>query len=236
MKKPRSTTWASPFPEVHHAAADGVSPHIVRIPRCDRLVQPDRCRRRPEDPRPEVGVAQRPAVRGGEHQLVPTLAGNSGALPAGLADDSDQELPAILAEAISHTAATHEHTCHLDEPGTPSATVIMLRRNRDHLEYLGCCRRSTRRPRGDHGKPTDQGRDSRSTAQRRSMPTCRPLRTHRLDGLLAIPHDHGSAELIRRVRAAEDSDPQGDRWPRGRTHDDATAAYCNCWTHSAASL
>ncbi|WP_199716767.1 protein phosphatase 2C domain-containing protein [Micromonospora musae] len=59
-----------------------------------------------------------------------------GALIAGLADDSDQKLPAILSEAIKQTAALHEDTCHLDELGTPSATVIMLRTNRDHLEYL----------------------------------------------------------------------------------------------------
>ncbi|MFE9204091.1 hypothetical protein [Micromonospora sp. NPDC007230] len=45
-------------------------------------------------------------------------------------------------------------------------------------------------------------------------------------GLLEILHDHGPAELIHRVRAAEDSDPHGTRWPRGKTHDDATAAYC----------
>ncbi|MER7439820.1 hypothetical protein [Micromonospora avicenniae] len=45
-------------------------------------------------------------------------------------------------------------------------------------------------------------------------------------GLLRILHDHGPAELIRRVRAAEDSDLHGERWPRGKAHDDATVAYC----------
>ncbi|MFE9200728.1 hypothetical protein [Micromonospora sp. NPDC007230] len=38
------------------------------------------------------------------------------ALLAGLAEGSDQELSAILAEAISQTAALHEDTSHLDEP------------------------------------------------------------------------------------------------------------------------
>lgn len=33
----------------------------------------------------------------------------------------------------------------------------------------------------------------------------------------------GAEELIRRVRAAEDSDPAGTRWPRNKIHDDATA-------------
>jgi hypothetical protein len=32
----------------------------------------------------------------------------------------------------------------------------------------------------------------------------------------------GPAGLIRRVRAAEAGDPQGERWPRGKIHDDAT--------------
>ncbi|WP_258400807.1 hypothetical protein [Micromonospora saelicesensis] len=27
-------------------------------------------------------------------------------------------------------------------------------------------------------------------------------------------------------RAAEGNDPQGRKWPRGKTHDDATLAYC----------
>lgn len=37
---------------------------------------------------------------------------------------------------------------------------------------------------------------------------------------------HGPWELIRQVRAAEDSDPRGQRWPRGKLYDDATIAYC----------
>ena len=45
------------------------------------------------------------------------------------------------------------------------------------------------------------------------------------DQLAAILDDHGPAGLIRQVRAAEDSDPEGRRWPRGKTRDDATAAY-----------
>ena len=32
----------------------------------------------------------------------------------------------------------------------------------------------------------------------------------------------GPAGLIQRVRAAEAADPQGERWPRGKIHDDAT--------------
>jgi hypothetical protein len=41
--------------------------------------------------------------------------------------------------------------------------------------------------------------------------------------LCAILTGEGPAGLIRRVRAAEASDPEGKRWPRGKIHDDATA-------------
>jgi Protein phosphatase 2C len=36
----------------------------------------------------------------------------------------------------------------------------------------------------------------------------------------------GPRELLRQVREAERADPAGSRWPRGKTHDDATVAYC----------
>jgi hypothetical protein len=44
-------------------------------------------------------------------------------------------------------------------------------------------------------------------------------------GLLRIMHGEGPDKLISEVRAAEDSDPSGERWPRGKNHDDATAVY-----------
>jgi len=37
----------------------------------------------------------------------------------------------------------------------------------------------------------------------------------------------GPRELLRQVREAESSDPGGSRWPRGKAHDDASAAYCS---------
>jgi hypothetical protein len=38
----------------------------------------------------------------------------------------------------------------------------------------------------------------------------------------------GPAAIIDQVRAAERSDPTGRRWPRGKSSDDATAAYAVC--------
>ncbi|MCW2881921.1 MAG: hypothetical protein JWQ95_6021 [Sphaerisporangium sp.] len=42
---------------------------------------------------------------------------------------------------------------------------------------------------------------------------------------LDILEGSGPAELIRRVRHAEQSDLDSTRWPRGKTFDDATAVY-----------
>ena len=42
-------------------------------------------------------------------------------------------------------------------------------------------------------------------------------------GLLAILATVGPDELLRQVRAAENTDPAGVRWPRNKIHDDATA-------------
>jgi hypothetical protein len=43
--------------------------------------------------------------------------------------------------------------------------------------------------------------------------------------LLALLDDGGPAELVGRVRVAEAADPQGRRWPRTKSSDDATVAY-----------
>lgn len=44
--------------------------------------------------------------------------------------------------------------------------------------------------------------------------------------LLRMLDEDGPGELIARVRAAEDADPTGSRWPRYKRSDDATVAYC----------
>lgn len=45
-------------------------------------------------------------------------------------------------------------------------------------------------------------------------------------GLLDLLTDHGPDELIRRIRQAEDADPNGVANPRHKRHDDATAVLC----------
>ena len=41
-----------------------------------------------------------------------------------------------LAQAITDVASLHADTCDLDHPGTPSATVAILREQADTMEYL----------------------------------------------------------------------------------------------------
>ncbi|PLW72347.1 integrase [Streptomyces sp. SCUT-3] len=45
------------------------------------------------------------------------------------------------------------------------------------------------------------------------------------DEALAVLDSTGPDELIRRTREAEDSDPDGRHWPRGKAHDDATVLH-----------
>jgi len=52
------------------------------------------------------------------------------------------------------------------------------------------------------------------------------FQTHSWDRVFEILGTHGPARLIDEVRATELSDPEGQRWPRGKIHDDATVAYC----------
>jgi hypothetical protein len=44
-------------------------------------------------------------------------------------------------------------------------------------------------------------------------------------GILKVLSEEGPERLINNVRATEHTDPRGERWPRGKVHDDATAVY-----------
>lgn len=202
-------------------------------------------------------------------------------------------LTELLAEGIKATTSLHDFTCDVTHPGSPSATVVMLRRTGDLLDWLVladsvlildigepeptviCDDREARigaryRKRMDS---LDAGTPEHVAAHREYVETLRrhrnrdggfwvasvdplaaehaltgsmPVREVRAAallsdgasrladrfglttwrGLLDILAQSGPDELIRQVRAAEHSDPHGHRWPRGKTHDDATACYC----------
>ncbi|WP_067185488.1 protein phosphatase 2C domain-containing protein [Microtetraspora niveoalba] len=203
-------------------------------------------------------------------------------------------LTEILAEGIKATTSLHDFTCDVTHPGSPSATVAMLRRTGDHLGYLVLADSVlvldligedkpmviTDDREGQIGKryrtamdALDSGTPDHTAALRAYVEAMRahrnrdggfwvassdPLAAEQAltgtlpadqiraaallsDGasrlvdrfhlatwrdILDILDQHGPGELICRVREAEHSDPHGERWPRGKSHDDATAAHC----------
>lgn len=59
-----------------------------------------------------------------------------GALLGRLSRDDGRDLPAILAAAIAETADDHRGTCDIGDPGSPQATVVMVRARQGRLDYL----------------------------------------------------------------------------------------------------
>jgi hypothetical protein len=215
-----------------------------------------------------------------------------GALLRRLADDDGSDLRDVLAEAINQTADAHRDTCDLDDPGTPSATVLIARFGPQQVDYLVLAdsvlllELATGEPlvltddrEAEIGRSyrtemdeLENGTPGHDDARRRYVHTLRSRR-NRPDGfwvaaadpkaadqavtgsialddlsavallsdgasrladrfhtaswpeLLSILRADGPERLLRAVRTAEESDPQGHRWPRGKTYDDATAIY-----------
>jgi len=211
----------------------------------------------------------------------------------GLLTSQPEHSPADnLAQAITDVAALHADTCDLDHPGTPSATVAILREQPDTIDYLvlGDTTILLEQPTGIraitddrlesvasvqhdamHQQATGSAAHARSFAQlvteqrrHRNHPdgfwvastdpaaaqhalvdTIARESLHRAavlsDGatrlvdrfglvdwssFLAVLAEQGPDAIIAQVRAAEHSDPDGQRWPRGKRHDDASAAFC----------
>lgn len=209
-----------------------------------------------------------------------------------LSTEADHSPADSLAQAITEVAALHAGTCDLAHPGSPSATVAILREQPDTVEYLvlGDTTVLLEEPAGirvvtddrleqvaavQHGAmhqhATGSADHARSfaelvTEQRRHRnhpegfwvaSTDPAAAQHALtdtvarDGLqwaavlsdgatrlvdrfglldwpsfLTILAEQGPDAIIAQVRAAEHSDPDGQRWPRGKRHDDASAAFC----------
>jgi hypothetical protein len=164
-------------------------------------------------------------------------------------------LAQALADAIGDVRARHEHTCDLASPLTPAATVTAVRATGDGLDYLVLSDSSIAADPADPAVPASGPpvmlTDDHPAASA-APEAARLARTGTLDrsglrgiallsdgatritdkyGLLpwaaaiGIARDEGPAELIRQVRVAEDSDPDGARWPRTKARDDATVIY-----------
>jgi hypothetical protein len=210
-----------------------------------------------------------------------------------LSAKADQSPSDTLAQAISDVAALHADTCDLGHPGSPSATVAILREQPGTVDYLvlGDTTVLLEQPTGirvvtddrlekvavaqhgamhehatgsaDHARSfaelvTEQRRHRNhpdgfwvastdpAAAQHALTNTAPRAGLHRaavlsdgatrlvdrfglLDwpGFLAVLAEQGPAAIIQQVRTAEGSDPDGQRWPRGKRHDDASAAFCH---------
>jgi hypothetical protein len=208
-----------------------------------------------------------------------------------LTTEADRSPADSLAQAISDVAALHADTCDLGHPGSPSATVAILREQPDAVDclVLGDTTILLEEPAGirvvtddrlehvagvqhramhqhatgsaDHARSfaqlvTEQRRHRNhpdgfwvastdpsaaqhaltDTAVRDGLPRAAVLSdgaTRLVDrfGLLDWPSfldtlaQQGPEAIIGQVRAAESSDPEGRRWPRGKRHDDASAVY-----------
>lgn len=158
-----------------------------------------------------------------------------------------------LAGAVADVAAAHRGTCDLRNPSTPAATVVALRVRGETLDYLvlGDSTLLLQHTTGRLAVVTTQvapryAAADPAVAQHAGTGSV-PLRDLRRALLLSdgatrlvdvfgmldwrelarLAEEYGPAALIERTREAERSDPRGERWPRGKIHDDATVAYCD---------
>ncbi len=177
------------------------------------------------------------------------------ALLAAIVADPSRPLRPALAQALAHVRAQHHRTCDLANPNSPAATVTAVRRSADGLDYLALSDSTVAAHWEDGREPlivTDNRSFARGyvakadpAAAERALVGRLPLaglrgvallsdgaarladRFHLRSwpGVLDLIRDHGPAELLRQVRAAEASDPERTRWPRTKANDDATVIY-----------
>ena len=83
------------------------------------------------------GATEHPDVDTGCIHDVPWFVSHLGAeLARLLATAPDRHLDDTLADAITATRRPHERTCDLDNPDSPSATVVAVRARNGQLDYL----------------------------------------------------------------------------------------------------
>jgi hypothetical protein len=158
-----------------------------------------------------------------------------------------------LGEAIGQVRDQHKGTCDLTHPATPAATVTAVRAEPEGIGYLALSDSSVAADFGDGRPPlilTDRHRAARASPDAAGDAATGTIPRAGLRGVallsdgatritdlyhlltwpavLEVITDHGPGELIRQVRAAEDSDPGRERWPRAKAADDATVVY---WQH-----
>ncbi|MGP4027597.1 hypothetical protein [Actinomadura sp. 3N407] len=169
--------------------------------------------------------------------------------PEGVHRPGERPLVARLAGAIADVAASHREGCDLRAPTTPAATVLALRVRGEWVDYLVLAD-STLLLDGRRGVEAITGGPYFAAADpamaeaaitgtvpvgeldRAALLTDGATRLADMfgvtdwDGLAGLAVDPGPAGLIERTREFERTDPRAVRWPRGKVHDDATAAVC----------
>jgi hypothetical protein len=155
-----------------------------------------------------------------------------------------------LARAITQVRARHAHCCDLSNPATPAATVTAVRAGPGGVDYLALSDSSVVAD-FDDGRPpqvitdrhraaaVDPGAAAAATTGTLALAGLRGVALlsdgatritdlyHRLSwpAVVEVIRDQGPDELIGQVRAAEDADPDGRRWPRGKLRDDVAILY-----------
>ena len=173
-----------------------------------------------------------------------------GVLLSMITADPPVPLAEALAAAIGRIRDWHEDLCDLTNPHTPASTVTAVRMTAAGAELLALSDSvimadysDGRDPLviSDRHKAASASPDAAGNAYTATIPVA-DLRGialfsdgatrinevyHQLSwaALLGAARDHGPAHLIGQVRAAEDSDPDCTRWPRGKARDDATIIY-----------
>jgi hypothetical protein len=175
------------------------------------------------------------------------------ALLAAVISDPPEPLTRALAVAIGEVRARHEHTCDLTNSSTPAATVTIVRAAPGGLDYLALSDSSIAADYGDEHEPviiTDAHAPAKADPDAALMARTGTFPIAGLRGVILLSdgatritdryclqpwpvtirviREDGPAELIGQVRAAEDCDPDGARWPRGKARDDATVIYWHC--------
>jgi hypothetical protein len=159
-------------------------------------------------------------------------------------------LASALEAAIGQVRDRHAGGCDLSLRATPAATVTAVRAGPEGLSYLALSDSSVVADFGDGRPPqviTDRHRaaaadpGAASAAATGTLPYAGLLGVvllsdgatrisdlyHQLSwpAMVDVIREHGPAALIRQVRAAEDADPDCERWPRHKARDDATVVY-----------
>jgi Protein phosphatase 2C len=159
-------------------------------------------------------------------------------------------LAEALAGAIEQVRDRHVGTCDLSLRHTPAATVTAVRAEPGGIAYLALSDSSIAADVGDGRPPqviTDRHRAAAADPAAASVAATGTIPAAGLRGIallsdgatritdlyhqvswaqiIEVIRDDGPEALIRQVRAAEDTDPDGQRWPRTKPRDDATIVY-----------